>query len=40
VILIGSGGDWLPREPQNWQTGDVFIDARSSRFYSGPFASA
>ena len=21
-------GDWLPREPQNWQAGDVFIDNR------------
>ena len=27
-ILLLERGDWLPREPQNWQTGDVFIDNR------------
>jgi hypothetical protein len=27
-ILLLERGDWLPREPQNWQAGDVFIDNR------------
>lgn len=27
VLLLERGG-WLPREPQNWQTADVFIDGR------------
>jgi choline dehydrogenase-like flavoprotein len=27
-ILLLERGDWLPREPQNWQVGDVFIDNR------------
>jgi len=27
-ILLLERGDWLPREPQNWTTSDVFIDNR------------
>jgi choline dehydrogenase-like flavoprotein len=27
VLLLERGG-WLPREPQNWQTADVFVDNR------------
>jgi choline dehydrogenase-like flavoprotein len=27
-ILLLERGDWLPREPQNWLAGDVFIDNR------------
>jgi choline dehydrogenase-like flavoprotein len=27
-ILLLERGDWLPREPQNWQVADVFIDNR------------
>ncbi len=27
-ILLLERGDWLPREPQNWQVRDVFIDNR------------
>ena len=27
-ILILERGGWLPREPQNWQTADVFVDNR------------
>ncbi len=27
-ILILERGDWLPREPQNWSTADVFVDGR------------
>jgi choline dehydrogenase-like flavoprotein len=27
-ILLLERGDWLPREPQNWSTSDVFIDNR------------
>lgn len=27
-ILLLERGDWLPREPQNWQTTDVFVDNR------------
>ena len=27
-ILLLERGDWLPREPQNWSAGDVFIDNR------------
>src|SRR3954449_3179883 len=27
-ILILERGGWLPREPQNWQTSDVFVDNR------------
>jgi choline dehydrogenase-like flavoprotein len=27
-ILLLERGDWLPREPQNWSTADVFIDGR------------
>jgi choline dehydrogenase-like flavoprotein len=27
-ILLLERGDWLPREPQNWQTQDVFVDNR------------
>ena len=27
ILLLERGG-WLPREPQNWQTADVFIDGR------------
>jgi len=27
-VLLLERGDWLPREPQNWQTADVFIDGR------------
>jgi choline dehydrogenase-like flavoprotein len=27
-ILVLERGDWLPREPQNWSAGDVFVDNR------------
>ena len=27
-ILLLERGDWLPREPQNWLAGDVFVDNR------------
>jgi len=27
-ILLLERGDWLPREPENWQAQDVFIDNR------------
>jgi choline dehydrogenase-like flavoprotein len=27
-ILLLERGDWLPREPENWQAGSVFIDNR------------
>jgi choline dehydrogenase-like flavoprotein len=27
-ILLLERGDWLPREPQNWNTHDVFVDNR------------
>ena len=27
-ILLLERGDWLPREPQNWQAHDVFVDNR------------
>ena len=27
-ILLLERGDWLPREPENWSTADVFIDSR------------
>jgi choline dehydrogenase-like flavoprotein len=27
-ILLLERGDWLPREPQNWDTGEVFVDNR------------
>ena len=27
-VLIVERGDWLPREPSNWDTADVFIDGR------------
>jgi choline dehydrogenase-like flavoprotein len=27
-VLLLERGDWLPREPQNWSTADVFIDNR------------
>jgi choline dehydrogenase-like flavoprotein len=27
-VLILERGGWLPREPQNWQTADVFVDNR------------
>jgi choline dehydrogenase-like flavoprotein len=27
-ILLLERGDWLPREPQNWSAGDVFVDGR------------
>jgi choline dehydrogenase-like flavoprotein len=27
-ILLLERGDWLPREPQNWLAGDVFVDGR------------
>jgi choline dehydrogenase-like flavoprotein len=27
-ILLLERGDWLPREPQNWQARDVFVDDR------------
>jgi choline dehydrogenase-like flavoprotein len=27
-ILLLERGDWLPREPQNWNVGDVFVDNR------------
>jgi choline dehydrogenase-like flavoprotein len=27
-ILLLERGDWLPREPNNWSAGDVFVDNR------------
>jgi choline dehydrogenase-like flavoprotein len=27
-IMLLERGDWLPREPQNWQATDVFVDGR------------
>ena len=27
-VLVLERGDWLPREPQNWTTHDVFVDNR------------
>jgi choline dehydrogenase-like flavoprotein len=27
-VLLLERGDWLPREPQNWSTADVFVDNR------------
>jgi choline dehydrogenase-like flavoprotein len=27
-ILLVERGDWLPREPSNWSTADVFVDGR------------
>ena len=27
-ILLLERGDWLPREPQNWDAGDVFVENR------------
>ena len=27
-ILLLERGDWLPREPQNWSSADVFMDNR------------
>ena len=30
-ILLLERGDWLPREPRNWSTTDVFIDNRYVR---------
>jgi choline dehydrogenase-like flavoprotein len=27
-ILLLERGDWLPREPENWSAGDVFVDGR------------
>ena len=27
-ILLLERGDWLPREPENWSTSDVFVDGR------------
>jgi choline dehydrogenase-like flavoprotein len=27
-ILLLERGDWLPREPQNWLAGDVFVENR------------
>src|SRR5947207_11090550 len=27
-ILLLERGDWLPREPQNWQAAEVFVDGR------------
>ena len=27
-VLIVERGDWLPCEPSNWDTADVFIDGR------------
>ena len=27
-ILLLERGDWLPREPENWQAADVFVDNR------------
>ena len=27
-VLLLERGDWLPREPANWSTGDVFVDGR------------
>jgi choline dehydrogenase-like flavoprotein len=27
-ILLLERGDWLPREPQNWQTAEVFVEGR------------
>src|ERR1700759_5322171 len=37
ILLLERGG-WLPREPQNWLAGDVFVDGRymspHTRYYS------
>ena len=27
-VLLLERGDWLPREPSNWSTVDVFVDGR------------
>jgi choline dehydrogenase-like flavoprotein len=27
-VLLLERGDWLPREPENWSTADVFVDGR------------
>jgi choline dehydrogenase-like flavoprotein len=37
-ILLLERGDWLPREPQNWDTAEVFVDNRyisPDTWYSG-----
>ena len=42
-ILLLERGDWLPREPQNWSTGDVFVDNRyisEDTWYDGETAKA
>ena len=42
-ILLLERGDWLPREPQNWSVGDVFIDNRyisEDTWYDGETAKA
>ena len=35
-ILLLERGDWLPREPQNWRSEDVFVENR----YVSPDTSA
>ena len=30
-ILLLERGDWLPREPQNWQARDVFVESEPPR---------
>ena len=27
-VLLLERGDWLPREPENWDTAEVFVDGR------------
>jgi choline dehydrogenase-like flavoprotein len=42
-ILLLERGDWLPREPQNWSTADVFVDNRyisPDIWYDGDTAKA
>ncbi|HYN52240.1 MAG TPA: GMC family oxidoreductase, partial [Thermoleophilaceae bacterium] len=42
-ILLLERGDWLPREPQNWSAGEVFIDNRyisADTWYDGDTAKA
>jgi choline dehydrogenase-like flavoprotein len=37
-VLLVERGDWLPREPENWQATDVFVDGRyvsQDRWYDG-----
>jgi choline dehydrogenase-like flavoprotein len=32
-VLLLERGDWLAREPQNWQAHDVFVDNRYTSFF-------